>query len=333
MTILQVARLYLLGPLFGLACLVKSLFLPRSLSQLRYGHPIRPRLPTYVGWGQAVHPDILQPDGTDRPFVLAFTPYPFQIDAFENPSIVVSNDGLRFRTERKGINPLVPAPPVDHNNDPDILIWAGSYCFYYLETLRPERQNLVLLRSTDRLSWTRITVLSYDLRGPLPEPLIVSPALSSRGDTLFLHYVNASTRPHRIEFLTSRDPAAWEKSAARPAVFDHLAVEPWHIDVSEAYGYYYMLVCAVSKTQGERKEYDLYIARSTDLEHWTFGARPVFIKKPFRTRTIYRSSGFVQDGDLFVYFCYESPFFGAWWIGIVRNRLEKFFPAPQHVEG
>jgi hypothetical protein len=54
-------------------------------------------------------------------FVLTFLPYPFAVDSFENPSIVISNDGLRFREERRGINPLVPTPETDHNDDPDIL--------------------------------------------------------------------------------------------------------------------------------------------------------------------------------------------------------------------
>jgi hypothetical protein len=281
-------------------------------------------LPTYVGWGQAVHPDILPSDGTGRPFVLAFTPYPFQIDAFENPSLVISDDGLRFRTERKDVNPLVPAPPVDHNDDPDIFMWAGEYCLYYLETLRPERQNLVLLRSADRLSWTRTVVLTYELQSPRPDPFIVSPAISSRGDTLFLHYVNTSTRPYRIEFLTSNDPSTWNKSAARPVRFDTLSFEPWHIDVSQADGRAYMLLSTVSTSPGGRKEYDLHVARSTDLEHWTSGAGPVFARKPFHTRTIYRSSGFALDGDFFVYFSYESPS-GAWWIGLVRRRVAEFF--------
>ena len=326
MTFFQALRLHFLGPVFGLACRVVSVFLPRSFAHLPYGRPVRLRVPTYAGWGQAVHPDVLTPDETGRPFVLAFTPYPFQINSFENPSVAISNDGLRFRAERKGINPLVPAPPVDHNDDPDISRWEGRYYLYYLETLRPERQNLVLLQSADRLSWTRKTVLTYDLNGTHPEPFIVSPSFSSRGEKLFLHYVNTSTRPNRIEFLTSKDPSAWEKSAARPALFNTLRLEPWHIDIFEADGRSYMLLCAVSPGGEGAREYDLHIARSDDLENWTPGVRPLFEKKPFRTRTIYRGSGFVRGGDLFAYFSYESPLLRASWIGVVRNRLKEFFP-------
>ena len=327
MTRFQAIRFRLLGPAFGLARIAASVFLPPSVWRLRYGRPVRVRLPITVGWGQAVHPDVLLPEPPGSPFLLAFTPYPFQIRELENPSVVSSADGLRFHVERGGTNPLVPAPAVDHNDDPDILLWNGSYCLVFLETVRPEHQKLDLLQSTDRISWTRKTVLTYRLAGDVPEPFIVSPALSSLGGTLFLHYVNTSARPNRIEYLTSSDIAEWDKTGPRAATFDHLTVEPWHVDVFRAGGRAYMLLCSVAASSSGRKEYDLFIARSEDMKSWTLSRRPIFERRPFGTRVLYRSSGFVRNGDLFVYFSYESPL-QAWWIGVVRLRLADFFPQP-----
>ena len=95
-------------------------------------------LPTYDGSGQAVHPDIVGPEQTGGVYLMAFTPYPFTNDRFENPSVVISDDGLRFREERRGLNPLAPTPGTDHNDDPDILCAEGHYDLVYLETRRPD---------------------------------------------------------------------------------------------------------------------------------------------------------------------------------------------------
>ena len=324
MTRYQAIRYRLLGPVLGLWHLFLSLFLPRSVWQMPYGRPMHVRLPLSDGWGQAVHPDVLFRPGKDPEFLLAFTPYPFEIGKLENPSLVVSADGLRFRAERPGLNPLVPAPPVDHNDDPDLVVWKDSYCILYLATLRPERQELVLLQSADRITWARQTVLSYRLQGAEADPFIVSPCLSLQGDTIFLHYVNTTARPNRIEFLTSTRMGSWDRSGARHARFDRLHVEPWHIDIIPCGEYAYMLLCSVAADDRGAKTYDLHIARSRDRESWTMSSRPVFVRRPFGTRTLYRSSALVQDGDLVVYFSYASSV-RAWWIGAARLRLTDFF--------
>ena len=49
-------------------------------------------------------------------FYLALTPYPYSNDLLENPSLLVSDDGYQFHEERPGTNPLVPRPPVGHND-------------------------------------------------------------------------------------------------------------------------------------------------------------------------------------------------------------------------
>ena len=72
-------------------------------------------VPTYDGSGQVVHPDVLLEPGR---LVMAITPYPYSDGRFENPSLVVSADGMAFQAF--GTNPIVPPPPFDHNDDPDI---------------------------------------------------------------------------------------------------------------------------------------------------------------------------------------------------------------------
>jgi hypothetical protein len=53
------------------------------------------------------------------------------------------------------VNPLVPAPATDHNDDPDLRFdeATGEYAMLSLETRRPDSQSLVELRSRDLISW------------------------------------------------------------------------------------------------------------------------------------------------------------------------------------
>ena len=80
-----------------------------DLLNLASGKYFRLHIPTYDGSGQGVHPSVLIRSGAP-PFILSFTPYTDTDDRVVNPSIVVSDDGLVFREEQTGLNPLVPAP-------------------------------------------------------------------------------------------------------------------------------------------------------------------------------------------------------------------------------
>jgi hypothetical protein len=316
---------------FALGLVAKLLFLfqvlggrslPASLDELPYDAPLRPIVPTYDGSGQAVHPDVMELAGGSPRFLLAMTPYTYTDDYLENPSLLVSDDGLRFREERKGLNPLAPPPPFDHNDDPDLSLSGGTYTILYLETLRPERQNLVRLRSEDRLSWRRDVIASHSLGGSVRDPLIVSPALAVSGSRNFLYYVNTSSSPYRIEYLESGSAEVWDQKDARLPSFDRLPFVPWHLDIVKGSGEYYMLLTEVHPTVTGRG-FDLYLARSPDLVHWSLGPR-LFDKPPFDAKDIYRSSALVRGGDIFVYFSYESRS-GAWRIGLVRKKIATLF--------
>ena len=302
---------------------LESMLLPRTLAGLSYNRPRRIRVPTYDGSGQAVHPDILGPWQADGVYLLAFTPYPFTNEIFENPSVAISRDGMRFHEERTGLNPLAPAPTIDHNDDPDVLRVDGVYNLVYLETLRPQAQNLVLLQSRDRLQWSRRTLLRYDLTGPRPDPFIVSPSLVADDGMLRLFYVNTSRQPHRIEYLASRDVAAWSSADIHVPVFDRLAVNPWHVDVVAGNDGWYILITDV-RGGGSHLDYDLYIARSRDLERWEMG-RKVFARMPFASRLVYRSTALCAGEDLYIYFSCKSRF-GEWKIGVVRKKIPELFP-------
>ncbi|KLU62160.1 hypothetical protein CEB3_c15240 [Peptococcaceae bacterium CEB3] len=88
--------------------------------------------PTYDRSGQAVHPSVidfkteygLQSWGGSR-YWMALTPFPYFWSTHENPSLLVSEDGLRWNNPPGIKNPLVPRPlgliNRNYNSDPELI--------------------------------------------------------------------------------------------------------------------------------------------------------------------------------------------------------------------
>lgn len=88
--------------------------------------------PTYDRSDQSVHPSVIDLKteygvnswGGFR-YWMALTPYPNFNSAFENPSILASNDGIRWIAPPGIINPLAPKPTGhvldSYNSDPELV--------------------------------------------------------------------------------------------------------------------------------------------------------------------------------------------------------------------
>ena len=263
----------------------------------------RLKVPTYDGSGQLVHPDVLveqTPDGTRA--VMAITPYPYSNNRFENPSLVQSEDGTKFTAFAGASNPLVPAPPIDHNDDPDLRRdpATGDYELLYLETMRPDLQTLVALRSRDLVSWTRRDAIVYDLsRG---EPFIVSPAAIVGNDgRTHLFYVDNLAMTTAITSLVSADGMTWDPTIATRVAIDLGGVTAWHIDVIRGAHGYGMLI---SGFDAEFVHQNLYLATSPDLITWTFQPTPLlaYADPELEVASLYRSTGLVSGNTLVVWY-------------------------------
>jgi hypothetical protein len=293
--------------------MLKSPPLPQTLKELPYDKLFPLKIPTYEHSGQGVHPDILYQNGDGHAFMLAFTPYPFSLDRFENPSIVVSDDGLRFFEEYPGANPLAAAPPHDHNNDPNIFYYDGKLCMIYLETLRPEKQNLVLLTRCGERHWSsRIVHTDYLQTG---DPMILSPVYVRINHSDYLFYVNMTH--YTIQFVPLRQNFIPECSERQDITINMEGLTPWHIDIIPYKDFFYMLICCVHHEKNQKK-YDLYSARSSNGHTWVFSENMLI-------RNSYRASAFFIDDDMYIYYSRQTWFFLSWEIGIVKKRLFKNF--------
>ncbi|HEY7595570.1 MAG TPA: DUF2341 domain-containing protein, partial [Actinophytocola sp.] len=173
-------------------------------------------IPTYEGSGQATHPDVVHfPAGWHGfRYWMSDTPYPGSHDQFENPSILVSDDGLNWSVPPGAVNPLVPAPPCDHNNDPDMLYndATGELWMYYLDTRRAahctghesqpyyDHNYLKLIKSADGEHWTApVVVIDWPLGA---QPLYISPSVVKQGAAFYLWTVDSATKKVRVASST-----------------------------------------------------------------------------------------------------------------------------------
>lgn len=284
-----------------------ALGLARSRTPDPFVDAIRPGrlvIPTYDGSNQATHPDaLLERDASGAHLTLVMTPYPFSNDKLENPSLLVSDDGMTFTAPPGVAAPLVPPPPYDHNNDPDLRRdpRTGDTEILYLEALRPDRQILVGLRSRDRQTWTRRDAVVYDLhRG---DPFIVSPAALDAAGQTHLFYVDTADR--KLHTMVSADGATWDPRSATPVAIDLGAVHAWHVDALRGDGGYALLI---SGYVDQFEHQDLYLATSPDLVTWTLRPQPLLDHRDptLGVESLYRSTGVVEHGTLVVWYAMQT---------------------------
>jgi hypothetical protein len=263
--------------------------------------PGRIAIPTYDGSNQATHPDVVleRPAGARPRLVMAMTPYPFSDARLENPSVLVSSDGMTFAPPAGVHNPLAAAPAIDHNNDPDLRRdpRTGDYELLYLESLRPKTQNLVALHSADLVTWTRRDAIHYDLAHGAR--FIVSPAAIDADGKTYLFFVD--TEAHELQVISSSDGQTWDPGSAVRVELDLGAIKPWHVDVIRGDGAFALLI---SGYETEFSHQNVYLATSMDLVTWKLRPEPLLDHgdATLGAASMYRSSGVIDHGSLIVWY-------------------------------
>jgi hypothetical protein len=279
-------------------------------------------IPTFDGFGQAMHPDIAYfPDKWNGyNYWMAMTPFTYSNNQSEDPSIVVSDNGLTWEVPPGLTNPLIVAPPAGHNADPAIVynddaneLWV--YFMRYWKT--PNQVKLALMKSGDGVNWTEPEyLLTWNLSSSDNER---SYSIIKQGSDW--HYWGQSNdAPHKIYYRYSTDGENWSETTSVTFSLPP-SLAPWHLSVIyvPTKSEYWMLFTAPGGAIGSA----LFFAKSTDMLHWTLYTNEVLVPSGagWDNGQIYKSTMlYDSDRQTFRIWYSASDTFLKWGTGYIETN-------------
>lgn len=284
--------------------------------------------PTYDTSGQVVHPDIVyfSTAWNGYKYWMGMTPYPNGNDAFENPSILASNDGMSWEVPAGLVNPLESAPGVGHNCDVDLVYndTTNELWLYYLEKATGADPDLYYCKSSDGINWTNKAFL-LDLGGHA-----VNPAIVKQGINWYMWYVNpgangCSSAATTVYYRTSADGINW--GAAQAVTISQSGYLIWHLDVIyvSSKSEYWMIFTAYPSGSTCSSSV-IFFAKSTNRLNWTtYKNKALGISSDWDNKTIYRSSVLYDSTNNKIKVWYSSSNTGGTWnVGYTDKNYDDF---------
>lgn len=236
------------------------------LSSLNAVSPLN--IPTYDGSGEAVHPSILY--FTNRwngyRYWMAFTPYTKSQEEYENPSIVVSNDGIHWVQPEGLVNPVVEKPEDGHLSDPNLCLSFNNRLFmFYRKRYRigngMDYDEIFTMYSKDGVHWSSPeSILAGDKEKGAA--LLLSPAVIIHSSQYYLYTVSYRNRSIQLRVSDSligpwSNPVDITLSRNLP---DNIV--PWHINAVRYRDYFEFIIVMQDKNRIEADS--LYYGWSSD---------------------------------------------------------------------
>ncbi len=286
--------------------------------------------PTYDGSGQTVEPTVLFfPEAwRGHRYWMAVSPYPYSNAHYENPSILVSEDGLSWAVPDGLKNPLVEpdqgalADATIVHDDASDELWV-----YYLEEVREAGVHWQLLRrmsSPDGVHWSPWTQLLDGHPYPLESPTIVK-----KGHEFLLWTVDiapegcSATTSHVLE-RSSADGIHWTGPAEAGLTVPGYVV--WHLNVTQIGSTGRLLAAVTAFREGQSCHSPELFLAYTEGDRWVTVPQPLLSPSQapaWDDRNIYRSS-FVYDDELErlrVWYSAQNTATNAWHVGYTEGKL------------
>jgi hypothetical protein len=245
-------------------------------------------IPTYEASGVCTHPSVVlfENGWNGYNYWMAFTPYPGQDSAYENPSIVASLDGVTWEVPAGLTNPIDPYPgALSYNSDTHLVLGRDGYlyCFWrqFLNSATL-KERIYFLRSLDGVTWGDKTLIwSTDHT----VQRLMSPALIEEVDGSWRMFaIDIIPSPNNVVTTTASTlTGTWAATTTVTGVSVGAGRDPWHIDAHKIGGEYVLLVddatLGASGTEG-----DLYRAVSRTGTAFTTDVLPLAaVRRHYRT--------------------------------------------------
>lgn len=285
-------------------------------------------IPTYVEKDdKVVHPSVLViPEGWNGwTHWMAMTPYTDQSFVYENPSIVVSNDGINWVVPAGLTNPVFPKPTVGYFADTVIFLDPDFKTMHMVWKLAASEKVLLLSSSVDGINWSApVSILTTATEE-------VSPAIIWLGDKWCMWTVskNVSTSQYELRRRFSDDLLTWTSFEVCTVTPSPAGNQIWHIDIVKLQNQYHMLAQYSADPGGGSG--DLYFAKSNDGLNWTIGSAPVMKADPILPswdRYFYKSALVpkIKNGEFYYGLYYgtmSQPYIGYTELKFIKSKMDE----------
>lgn len=290
-------------------------------------------IPTYDGTNQSTHPSVLyfKKPWNGHSYWMAMTPYPFNNDGVEDPSILASDDGIAWEVPTGVVNPLTPAPKPGHNCDTDLVFdeASGELRIYYVEADDVSQSWVKLMRSRDGVNWSKPEVVIHDAKYMYG---ILSPTIKRLADgKYYMWYVNTGNTGYRcqcniVQMRSSDDGISWTEAQDCPDL-KQPSWQIWHLDIQyEAETDTLHATYPAYPDGGNCDDCTLFYAVKHGKEPWKTSSKPALCpgaENAWDDFCIYRSSLLVDraNDSMKLWYGGKRKSDAAWGIGYTECSL------------
>lgn len=283
--------------------------------------------PTYDGSNEAVHPSVLYIDKSfcGYKYWMAITPYPSGNDDFENPQILVSNDGKNF-CFFKTLNSYLAIPKDvkigGHYSDVNLCFANNELELYFRYnphlkgTRRPNnRLNYVyVMKTTDGLHWSdKKLVLSNDTFKEKYN--YVSPTITYEDGVYSIWFSNYSSN---LYYTKTKDWIKFEPIMTCEFVDKATNIKIWHHDIIKTNLGYEAIISAYTDNSGIQSLYYSHSQNGINFTGFDLVLKPSTSDLKFDNVTLYKSSLVKLPNKYLLYYSAKNKD-GHWHIGIAKN--------------
>ena len=289
-------------------------------------------LKSYIGNNQNVHPKVLffKEGFGGHKFWMAYTPFPWYIDCYENPCIAFSEDGYNWTNIAD--NPI-DDPHKDGYDSDTHLVYREDIerleCWYrYVGNYKkpPVTERILRRTSKDGISWSEPELIYENTSGEYAR--LMSPSILWDGSKYQIWVIN-KYNDFSIDLYDWQENKRSFELVQRTrlscvATGDSTKYKPWHLDViRERNELVFLIMCKEEKGSGTRR-WDLFMTGSINGTDFTTPELVLHGSEQGWDRNIYRASLVNVEGEYRIYYS-ALNLIGKHGIGITTsNHLGEF---------
>lgn len=272
---------------------------------------------------QAVHPKVIyfKNGWNEYKFWMAYTPYPYGNDFYENPCIAVSNDMINWE-DPFSINPLdfVSENGNIHLSDTHLVYREdlnSMECWYRFRNKETKEEKFYRRITTCGRNWTKPEVV-FNCNDFNQISLALSPVVLYENNKYKMWLVN---QDYKIIYLESNDCSTWNIQGRININFENVKnYTPWHMDIVHTKKGYEMIVVPIYA--GRFEKMNLYYTKSKNEVEFELAReimKPSSDEKAWDNALLYRASFIIYEGEYYLFYSAENKS-NEWHIGLSQGK-------------